>query len=422
MKQVLVAIVLTILGVHGAFAQNQTVTYQGVTLQPGDVINFYGGIFTTGGFLTYGHSALYLGVDPQTNQRVFLDFTTTEKYYGGPAKKPERAFVGRILSEKEFWVASARSHNAFDVFRLRDVSRLKQGPMLQAARDVAIPANSFFFSRVCSTAVAAVLSQATGSKIRAWTPDGFTGRRFRKHPDLVAKILIQDLMDEHDMLLKNRLVEITRRSCVSPGSVRQAELDSLPREGFYRSADGSLPGSLGECIWVYIHLRSGERDAEKIKALSVPAQAVAIRPVQQDEQPIVVTPKTPFEAVFPRLKAFAITACRSSEQVSLPRDVYQPHFPLSFNRQLDDAIANSLSAGLSDCEKPLFYKLIEMIRAGQGTQIDAKWVGDMVAVYKPVRNTPPGPDRPNTPPPKGNGCFMQDNPFGPPYRVCPVPK
>ncbi|MCU1264629.1 MAG: hypothetical protein JWM21_947 [Acidobacteria bacterium] len=77
---------------------------------------------------------------------------------------------------------------------------------------------------------------------------------------------------------------------------------------------------------------------------------------------------------------------------------------------------------MGDCERQLFYKLIEMIRAGQGAQIEGKWVGGMVALYKPAPKPAPGSDRSNTPPPKDNGCFMQDNPFGPPYWVCPVPK
>ncbi|MCU1264628.1 MAG: hypothetical protein JWM21_946 [Acidobacteria bacterium] len=297
MKKVLAAMVFAVMALHSAFGQNQTVTYQGVTLEPGDVINFYGGIFTTGGFLTYGHSALYLGVNPETKQRVFLDFATTEKYFGGPAKKAERAFVGRILPENDFWVASARGHKAFDVFRLRDRSTLNQARMLQAAKQIAIPANSFFFSKVCSTSVAAVLSKATRSKISAWTPDAFTGGRFRKHPDLVARILIQDLMDEHDLLPKNALVDITRRSCANPGSVTQAELNRLPRpyrENFHINADGLLRSGLGECMWVYVNLSMGERDAGKIRGLSVPEQPVAVRPV---EQPAALNVSIPFEAI-----------------------------------------------------------------------------------------------------------------------------
>ena len=54
-------------------AQTDSVTYQGVTLQPGDVINFLGGGATTFNFLKYGHSSLYLGVNPETGRRTFLD-------------------------------------------------------------------------------------------------------------------------------------------------------------------------------------------------------------------------------------------------------------------------------------------------------------------------------------------------------------
>lgn len=159
--------------------QADSVTYQGVTLQPGDVVNFYGGIFTTGGFLTYGHSALYLGIDPQTNERSFLDFTTS--------KANERAFVGRILPEREFLATSAKYHQSFDVFRLRDRSILDQRKLVQEAKRVAIPKNKFFFSEVCSTAVAEVLSKASGSHITARTPDDFVGGAFQRHPQLSGK-------------------------------------------------------------------------------------------------------------------------------------------------------------------------------------------------------------------------------------------
>lgn len=202
---------------------------------------------------------------------------------------------------------------------------------------------------------------------------------------------------EHDKLLKNRLIEIAQRSCATPGSVTQAELSILPK---LYDDPGGLPQGLGDCLWVYVHLSAGERDAETIRTLSVPTQAAAIRPVQQ---PAVLNATIPFFPHFPRLKEFAMTACRSSEQVSLAKDLYQPRLPLSFDKGRDDSVANSSSVGLGDCERQLFHKLIEMIRAGQGGQIDGTWVRDMVALYQPVRNTssPPGSERNDTPPASG---------------------
>src|ERR1700687_854774 len=108
MRQVILACVFGLCSVGHAFAQ--TIAYQSVKIHPGDVINFHGGDFTTGGFLEYGHSALYLGLDPQTRERVFLDFTASETWGGGAPKKNERAFIGRILPEREFLMASAATH------------------------------------------------------------------------------------------------------------------------------------------------------------------------------------------------------------------------------------------------------------------------------------------------------------------------
>jgi hypothetical protein len=187
MKQVFivdVVVILLILGAPSAFGQ--TATYQGATLQPGDVINFIGGVVTTGHFLTYGHTALYLGVDPQTGHRSFLDFSVTK---GGPIEivfGTPQPFVGRILTEREFLTYNARYHESFDVFRLQDVS-LDQQRLLQEAKSIALPSNWFVFSKVCSSAVSAVLSNVTGDPISVQTPDDFVGGRFRRHPQLTGK-------------------------------------------------------------------------------------------------------------------------------------------------------------------------------------------------------------------------------------------
>lgn len=140
---------------------------------------------------------------------------------------------------------------------------------------------------------------------------------------------------------------------------------------------------------------------------------------QPQPSPAVIRSTVPFAAIFPRLKEFAITACRSTDQIPLPTDAYQTSNPFSFSTEQDGRAADRFSIELGDCERQLFHKLIEMIRAGQGGRIDKVWVREMVALYKPASNTfsRPGSDENNTHPP--SGCFMQSNPFGPPYRVCP---
>src|ERR1700683_4338460 len=70
--------------------ESELITYQGVEIHPGDVITFHGGEFTKipGLNLKYGHSALYLGIDPQKGHRSFLDFHAVTP--------DERAFSGEV--------------------------------------------------------------------------------------------------------------------------------------------------------------------------------------------------------------------------------------------------------------------------------------------------------------------------------------
>jgi hypothetical protein len=162
-------------------AQNDRITYQGVEIRPGDVINLHGGLATViGPALTYGHSALYLGIDPETRQRTFLDYTTT--------KDPAKPFLGRILLEEDFIVESMKEHKTFDVFRLDDTITLNQRELVQEAKRVSISRtrweNSWGLTNVCVSAVTQVLSKATGKRISFISPDSFMKPPFHKLPEL----------------------------------------------------------------------------------------------------------------------------------------------------------------------------------------------------------------------------------------------
>lgn len=146
--------------------------YAGLFLQPGDVVDFPDGALKKLHLLDYGHTAMFLGVDPQTGQRSFLDFTTS--------KSDERAFEGRILPEKEFLQRSAENHQKFRIFRLKDGAPIDPRRLLAEAKLVSAPPQGwsdmngrFGVSDWCSTAVARVLSNATGREITALTPDAF---------------------------------------------------------------------------------------------------------------------------------------------------------------------------------------------------------------------------------------------------------
>lgn len=185
-------IALRIIGVLGllgpALAQAaDTVSYQGVTLQPGDVINFLGGGATSGNLLVYGHTGMYIGTDPQTKQKSFLDFSTTK---GGPTNLvfgSPRAFGGRILTEVEFLSYNGKYHTTFDVFRLRNSSAINQSILIREAKRTGQSESWGPLGEVCSSAVAAVLSKATGTKVAGTTPDDLTAGQFMRHPQLIGR-------------------------------------------------------------------------------------------------------------------------------------------------------------------------------------------------------------------------------------------
>jgi hypothetical protein len=158
--------------------------YGGVVLEPGDVISFRGGVATVRGMLlTHGHASLYLGFDLQTQQQIFLDFSTTKDGVPEMVLGSPRAFGGRIMSEREFLTYHLRAHQSFDVYRLNDRSTLDKRKMFRKAKLIAKDTRYGLSFTVCSSAVSDVLSAATtGLRIGVVTPDGFDGPPFRKHP------------------------------------------------------------------------------------------------------------------------------------------------------------------------------------------------------------------------------------------------
>ena len=178
MKNLFSAIVLAFLWV--SFAFGQTLTYQGVMLKPGDVINFHEGnvVRYSGKLVSYGHSAMYLGKNPNTGKQCFLDFNIDNK-------------GRRIPSEQEFLTTNARHHVSFDVFRMKDCSQLNQGRLLEAARQI-VQKNYNLGGHTknrenCASAIAYALSKATGKRITLQSPDDFLKDNFGRHPQLKGK-------------------------------------------------------------------------------------------------------------------------------------------------------------------------------------------------------------------------------------------
>ena len=109
---------------------------------------------------------MYIGINPETGKRTYLDFTTT--------KEPQLPFVGRILPEEAFLIANSTQHSSFDVFRLDGVSNLSPHTLLSVAQQILTPENKFAFPNDCAMAVSKVLSKAaTGLTIGIVSPDKF---------------------------------------------------------------------------------------------------------------------------------------------------------------------------------------------------------------------------------------------------------
>lgn len=177
---VLYARVGTFLNANQA-ASDDTTSYGSAVIEPGDIINFRGGMFTTGNILTYGHTALYLGRGA-AGIRLFLDFSVT--------KDSDDKYKGRILTEPTFLTYNRDNHDSFDVFRLRDRSTLNKKTLLAAAEWIA--RDGWWgpppYGEFCSTAVAKVLSEATRTRIDAANPDVFVSSPlFQRHPGLIGK-------------------------------------------------------------------------------------------------------------------------------------------------------------------------------------------------------------------------------------------
>jgi hypothetical protein len=186
----LALLIIAIVGLKGAWGQEPSdrISYQGVTIQPGDVINWHKGMFTTGAFLAYGHTSLYLGRDEKTKEPTFLDFSP-------PAHMAP--FLGPIVPEREFLAYNAKNHPSFDVFRLKQNFLLKKEILFEEARRIAAGMPVYGVDETCVTAVARCLSkaaEAAGIRIRAnlfTTPDDLASQPdFQRHPDLVGKTII----------------------------------------------------------------------------------------------------------------------------------------------------------------------------------------------------------------------------------------
>lgn len=126
---------------------------------------------------------------------------------------------------------------------------------------------------------------------------------------------------------------------------------------------------------------------------AVPAPALAAPPPAAR---VTSAPPPPLSSVFAGLREFSITACRAPEQLNQTLYIYNV-FDLSQRSQDDDQIRN-ISAGLDECPRRLFNKIIDWARFNNGFMIvDDKWTRNEIGSYSRAPTYSDG----HTAPPRG---------------------
>jgi hypothetical protein len=196
---------------------------------------------------------------------------------------------------------------------------------------------------------------------------------------------LQAARRDYDNRVKAIMAEMARRSCANPGSVSQAELDLLP-ELYVDAIESAIPGGLDSCsLMVYLSLGPGV-NAESIRKKSQPVAPIQVQAQPASPKTARPTPPSPFARALPKLRAFAIEACRAPDStVPIVLNINDSFYKAEGGT---DWVLNSsieyYRSGLSGCSLQLYDKLIELIRnRTYGAMVTSDWVRKMVAPYTP---------------------------------------
>jgi hypothetical protein len=208
---------------------------------------------------------------------------------------------------------------------------------------------------------------------------------------------------DHDERLKNTYAELAQRSCASPGSVAQAELDALPRP-YGTDVMNTMPRGLSECAGhLYSRLLHGAT-ADEIRRSSELKNSEGFVTAPTPDQPALPSDPKPvrgrrvqaFSTMLPAARHLSVTACGSPDHVAIDAALTTQPYDIAFSPRNDDRIIAELSGGLGECESRLFRRLIEVIRNGEGPGISVRWVQETAAAYRPAPVY--------YPPPSGGRC------------------
>lgn len=193
---------------------------------------------------------------------------------------------------------------------------------------------------------------------------------------------------DHDDRLAAAILELTNRSCDTPGSVTQAELDALPSPYSTDFIDRiAYPLDQRECFKVYFYLGKGGRDASEVAQQATPRLVpIVVRPIQQPADGRIRP--SPFTQTFPDLARFCVDSCRQPGSASpvLMNWYQRPYSEFFGNRVNWESWYQRELAGLDGCPRQLFIDLVNMALEGTYGRVGERgWLEAQVARHSPTQ-------------------------------------
>lgn len=345
----------------------------------------------------------------ELQEEAYAAQVDNSSYFFNAAKDEDRILMGRI--EDLFFTEKALVKQEEDAHK---------GVLGLIRRILPRPKAPDFFDATIHTNGELSDIKAIVAKARAQAEIGH--RETLKRKAAAKEAADQASHREHDRRLRETIINLTRRSCDSPGSVSQTELAVLAHPfqnpWNFRWMDPLRPRDFPgreHCSDVFVYLAEGGRDFEKLRQVASPSQipSSVATPVQQEPQLIPIAPtKHPFSRVLPQYKSYAENACHFPAQIQW-NSILFPAYDYSY-REYDDKLIRELKNGMSDCAQKLLDYLVEIKRRSNGDTdaLQPHAIRQQVAAYTPVYS-PPGRGSPRQEEP---GCEYDANIGG---RICP---
>lgn len=159
--------------------------------------------------------------------------------------------------------------------------------------------------------------------------------------------------------------------------------------------------------------RQRELMREVLEKISNSSALVPASPTQQPAD-VGLRKTYTFATMLPNVRDFAVASCLSPGRIRLTEDITRPYESILFLPS-DHQVVDRLEAGLGECERLLFRKLVAVIRQGGGPNVTRLWVEETARYYTPA---PPRQDQTYVPPatqpekPREPGCSPENGVWG----------